>query len=200
MKWFAIPGFGLSLIGAVLAFALAEPRPFLGLELPRLGGITLVFGLALLVISLARGFRPARYESQYRNQTVSYTDQIHSIGGFIAVVVGVVAVLALGVITITQIGSEDKTSMVAVATSAFGVISAVIGAYLGIKIGAGQATDAATAAQKDARALGARAASLESDLETHVPPGTQAAAKRKAAAIAEETAKTFGAASPRRNA
>lgn len=64
------------------------------------------------------------------------TESLKAIGGLIAVVVGIVAVVVLAAVTITRLGAEDKDSMVAITTSAFGIISAVVGAYLGIKISA----------------------------------------------------------------
>lgn len=64
------------------------------------------------------------------------TENLKAIGGLIAVVVGIVAVVILASVTITRLGAEDKDSMVAITTSAFGIISAVVGAYLGIKISA----------------------------------------------------------------
>lgn len=58
---------------------------------------------------------------------------IKSVGGLIVVVTGIIAVTALALVT-TQAGSLSKEAVVAITSSAFGIISTVIGAYLGIKI------------------------------------------------------------------
>jgi hypothetical protein len=62
------------------------------------------------------------------------TNKLKAIGGLIAVVVGIGAVTGLAIVTITRFGSGETESTVAITSSAFGIISAVVGAYLGIKI------------------------------------------------------------------
>jgi hypothetical protein len=61
---------------------------------------------------------------------------LKAIGGLIAVVVGILAVTGLALVTLWQLDTENQEGMVAVTSSAFGIISAVVGAYLGIKISA----------------------------------------------------------------
>ncbi len=61
---------------------------------------------------------------------------LKAIGGLIAVVVGILAVTALALVTLWRLGTDNQEAMVAVTSSAFGIISAVVGAYLGIKISA----------------------------------------------------------------
>ncbi|HET7509917.1 MAG TPA: hypothetical protein VFJ65_06680 [Solirubrobacterales bacterium] len=62
--------------------------------------------------------------------------------GLIAVVTGVVAVVALAIVTVSFLGSGNKDSIVAITTSAFGIISATVSAYLGIKASANSAAAA----------------------------------------------------------
>jgi hypothetical protein len=61
---------------------------------------------------------------------------VQMIGGLLVVVAGIVAVTALTIITLSRLDSAKEDSMIAITSSAFGIISAVIGAYLGIKISA----------------------------------------------------------------
>ena len=58
---------------------------------------------------------------------------IEAISGLIAVVVGIGAVALLATVTITRLTRPRKTA-IGIASSAFGVISAVVGADLGMKI------------------------------------------------------------------
>lgn len=64
------------------------------------------------------------------------TDKLKAIGGLIAVCFGIFSVTLLAVFTIIFLGSGNKDSIVAVSSSALGIISAMVGAYLGIKISA----------------------------------------------------------------
>jgi hypothetical protein len=66
-------------------------------------------------------------------------ESIQSIGGLVAVVVGVLAVTVLAIATMAFIESgKDANTLIPLSTAAFGVISALVGAYLGIKIGTDQ--------------------------------------------------------------
>ncbi len=101
------------------------------------------------------------------------SDGIRAIGGLIAVVVGVLSITAIAAIVILHISSGSKTEMVAVATSAFGVVSTVVGAYLGVKIGADQATQAQSRAELYAAQLDpSEAAAVHQALAAR--PGVQA--------------------------
>ncbi len=62
------------------------------------------------------------------------TDKLKAIGGLITVCFGILAVTSLAAFTIIFLGSGNKDSIVAVSSSALGIISAMVGAYLGIKI------------------------------------------------------------------
>jgi hypothetical protein len=125
-RYWLIAGVALALVGAVLTFALKDgDASALGVELEALGGVLFAVGVLLVaaggVQSLAGG------ESNLD------TEGIKSVGGLIAVVTGIVAVTSLAIVT-TQAGSLSKESVVAITSSAFGIVSTVIGAYLGIKV------------------------------------------------------------------
>jgi len=73
-----------------------------------------------------------------------------------------VSVSTLAVVTLVLLrNGNDAASTVSVATSAFGVISALVGAYLGIKIGTEQTQGIAQGAQRDAQAASARAGAMQ---------------------------------------
>jgi uncharacterized protein YlxW (UPF0749 family) len=67
------------------------------------------------------------------------TDNLRTVTGLIAVVAGVGAVIALAIVTVSFLGSGNKDSIVAVTSSAFGIVSATVTAYLGIKATANSA-------------------------------------------------------------
>ncbi len=151
-------GVALALIGAILAFALAKPETvFVGLRLRAVGWIALVFGLSVLAVSRVwrqQGGAP----EESRGQTPLVTGaSVLPTGGLMAVIVAILAVLGMGVFTIIRLGTDDSTSAVAIATAAFGVISAVVGAYLGLRVG----TQGAAGVQEDLTAANARAGALQ---------------------------------------
>ena len=149
-------GAALALLGAVLAFALANPRiVVIGLKVKALGIIALVFGLALL--ALARVWRSDTQAGGAGGTRAPLPgSETMRTGGLVVAVVGVLAVVAIGVFALVRIGSED-TSAVAIVTAAFGVISAVVGAYLGIKIG----SQAAAESSDDLKAAHAQVGALQ---------------------------------------
>jgi hypothetical protein len=73
------------------------------------------------------------------------TEGIKVIGGLVVVCTGLVI---LGAIAITAMIIVEGNDVVAVATSAFGIIGSVVGAYFGVKIGA-DGTQVAVAGLKD---------------------------------------------------
>ena len=124
-RYWLIAGLSFALVGAVLAFALKDSdASVLGVSLQPLGGVLFAAGV-LLMAGAAIGSMGTGGSAD--------TDSIKPIGGLIAVVVGITAVTALAIVTLTQLG-DKSSSIVAVTSSAFGIISAVVGAYLGIKI------------------------------------------------------------------
>ena len=105
--------------------------------------------------------RPARHEPVIakRNRLLPSAASIQSIGGLVAVVVGVLAITALAISTMAFIDSgKDANTMIPLATAAFGVISAIVGAYLGIKIG----TDQSKGLAQDASQAHARLSAMQS--------------------------------------
>ena len=126
-RYWLIGGFSLAFVGAVLAFALKDSdAAVLGVRLQPLGGVLFAVG-ALIIAAAAIGSI-----GDGKGGAGSSAESIKSIGGLIAVVVGIVAVTSLAIVTLTRL--DNKASAVAVTSSAFGIISAVVGAYLGIKI------------------------------------------------------------------
>jgi hypothetical protein len=156
-----IIGVALGVIGAILAFALNDEGSTAdGVKLEPLGVILLSLGVILLAglwlsDSLAASNNPTNPGHDDGGNGGNNPSGgggaaagIHAIGGLIAVVSGIIAVCILAAITLTQLsGKDDKEAIVAITTSAFGIISTVIGAYLGIKI----SSEAAVNASGDAK-------------------------------------------------
>ncbi|MFP5389517.1 MAG: hypothetical protein ACLGG5_09500 [Thermoleophilia bacterium] len=125
-RYWLITGVAFALTGAVLTFALKDSgASVLGVKLDALGGVLFAAGVLLMAA--------AGIESLGASESGLNADGIKSVGGLIAVVTGIVAVTTLTLV-VTQVGGLEKESVVAVTSSAFGIISTVIGAYLGIKI------------------------------------------------------------------
>jgi hypothetical protein len=146
-QWVVTIGLGLALIGAVLIFALEDrSASLLGVSLQPFGGVLFATG-----VLLAGGCAIGTLHHAGAGNSPSATGEggIKAIGGLIAVVAGITAVAVLAVVTLTRLPSADKSSMVAISSSAFGVISAVLGAYLGIKVTSDHAASV-TAEAKDA--------------------------------------------------
>jgi hypothetical protein len=74
-----------------------------------------------------------------RNRVLPSAASIRTVAGLVAVGFGVLAITVLAVATMAFVDSgKDATTLIPLTTAAFGVISAVVGAYLGIKIGTDQ--------------------------------------------------------------
>jgi hypothetical protein len=178
-------GFLFALVGAVLAFALEDSdASALGVSLAPLGGVLFAAG-ALLIAGGA--ITSTRLGGAGDGGTVGGPDvnSIKTIGGLLAVLGGITAVTALAIVTLTKLGSENKDSMVAVTSSAFGIISAVVGAYLGIKITAESAT------KTNQETKNAAVAEHEATLAKHQMSAVEEAVKDKNPKLAEE-ARTAG--------
>jgi hypothetical protein len=81
---------------------------------------------------------------QQKNSFFPTSESIRMVGGLISVIVGVVAITTLAIVTMALIDSgENANTIIPLSTAAFGVISAIVGAYLGIKIGTEQTTELA---------------------------------------------------------
>jgi len=133
---------------------------------------------------------------------VTYTEKLKTIGGLIAVCFGIFAVTALSIFTIIMLGSGNKDSVVAVSSSALGIISAMVGAYLGIKISsdtnakAGEEAKHTAVVKHEADAAQQKSSGMADKLdrlmaEEKVDPEVAEAVK-EAGAEREEAARTVG--------
>ena len=133
-RWMAVlmgVGLLLAVVGATLAFALDNPD--LGkFEVEVFGGIVLGAGAIMLAAGAIAAVATAGAGTGSGTATAVDPSNLRAIVGLVAVVAGIAAVTALTVVTVTLLGKDD--SQVAITSSAFGVISAVVSAYLGIKI------------------------------------------------------------------
>lgn len=136
----------LTVLGAILVFALKDPNEAIGsVELQPLGGILMVAGILLIAvagISLMGGGN-----GNGGNNGVNL-DNIRTVGGLVAVVAALIAVTALTIYTLAALDSSKENTVVGVTSSAFGIISAVTGAYLGIKITADTQREATNVLEK----------------------------------------------------
>jgi hypothetical protein len=99
---------------------------------------------------------PGRKRATEGNRLLPSAESIRSIGGLVSVVIGVFAITVLAVATMAFVDSgRDANTMIPLATAAFGVISALVGAYLGIKIGTDQSKVVAESASQGADRLAA---------------------------------------------
>jgi len=121
-------------------------------------------------------------------------NRLKAIGGLIAVLAAILAVTALAIFTMAQLDTDNQDSMIAVTTSAFGIISALVGAYLGIKITADtsartteQAREAAVA-QHEAGVLSEKLTAV-TDKVDEVADSQQATAIKDAGEEAEKQAR-----------
>ncbi len=187
-KYWLFAAFSFALVGAVLAFALKDSdASVLGVSLQPFGGVLFAAGVLLIagvgIGSIGDGDGGGGGPS---------ADGIKSVGGLIAVVVGIVAVTALTVVTLTQLGTANKDSVVAVTSSAFGIISAVVGAYLGIKISSettAKASDEAKVAAVSQHVANVAKSELEAvthQVEDFATPAQTNAIKAARSAAAEE--------------
>lgn len=107
---------------------------------------------------------------------------IKTIGGLVAVVVAVVLVTGLAITAMVLIDNKkDAQTMIPLVSAAFGVISALVGAFLGMKIGTDQSKTFAQDAQEAHAKLGA--------VQNFVPEEKKEKAQ-KAAAEAAAAART----------
>jgi hypothetical protein len=100
------------------------------------------------------------------------TSKLQSIGGLVAVGMGVGAILVLALAAVFLLAlkiSAPTDAVVAVSTGAFGVIGSVVGAYFGVKVGTDQAKPMAAAAA-NATAAAAAAHARSEAIALHVSP------------------------------
>jgi hypothetical protein len=188
----------LMVIGAALALALKNNTALWGaIRLRPLGWVLLGAGALVLIWELwsTRQKKPSPPSQPTGTPPTSPTSDvvstrskaIQNVGGLIAVAIGVVGVAAIAIVLITTVGGLAKESIVAVATSAFGVISTVVGAFVGIKIGTDQAGKAAEHVDKAAEeTANAKAAATAATLQL---TDEQAELAKKAVGVAQDIAK-----------
>ncbi len=88
--------------------------------------------------------------------------RLSSIAGLLAVVAGLLSLIAVSVAAIVALPSGNGQNVVAVTTGSFGVIGTVVGAYFGVKLG----TDGRQAAQHAQRAEAAKVQALAAHLDS----------------------------------
>ena len=155
-----IPGLLVGGVGAVLAFALENDDALVGIRERPLGVVLFVFGGLFLAWGFLQWLAGRQAGRATGTGPRSSAEAIKSIGGLVAVAMGVGAVAAVTIVVITTVTSLDSASTVAIATSAFGVVSTVVGAFMGIKIGTDQTGKAVDEVKASAAALGAAATRL----------------------------------------
>jgi len=143
-------------LGAVLAFALKdEGASAAGIQLEPFGLVLLALSAVLAAIAAATmvdfGSRtkettPREQETAAGEKEKTDVESLKVVTGLVAVVWGVFAVAALTVVTAGLL--SDAESTVAVTTSALGIISTVVTAYLGIKATANSSNKAADTASE----------------------------------------------------
>ena len=103
------------------------------------------------------------------------SEGVKLIAGLVVVCVGLLALIVIALSAIVAV-SKDSSQVVAVATAAFGVIGAIVGAYFGLKIGS-DGTQAAVSGMRDEAAKAQAFAA-------HVPIEDAEAAVASAAGLA----------------
>ncbi len=152
--------FGVAVVGAILAFGVDDRSVVvLGLRVRSLGLIVLAGAALAALWATSRWLYSRRVVPSAGTGGGNRAEAVHSIGGLIAVAIGVGSVLVTTIVVVTTAGL-DPSSTVALATAAFGVISAVVGAFIGIKIG----TDQTGKAVKDVRAAATMVAATTAQL------------------------------------
>jgi hypothetical protein len=104
--------------------------------------------------------------------TQAKPSRLASVGGLVAVGMGVAAILLLALAAVFLLAfklSSPTDAVVAVATGAFGVIGSVVGAYFGVKVGTDQSKPIAQAAASATEAAAAAHARSEA-IALHVAP------------------------------
>lgn len=89
-------------------------------------------------------------------------ERLSSIAGLLAVVAGLLSLMAVSVAAILTLPAGNGQNVVAVTTGSFGVIGTVVGAYFGVKLGA----DGRQAAQHAQRVEAAKVQALAAHLDT----------------------------------
>ncbi len=147
----------VGVVGGVLAFALEDGQASAaGVDLQAFGLVLLAFALVLAAGSAvtmvdfgARATETTEGEKGEKGKTD--VDSLKVVTNLLAVVAGIVAVAVLTVVSAGLL--NDSESTVAVTTSALGIISTVVTAYLGIKATANTSSKASDTAAEIVKKL-----------------------------------------------
>jgi uncharacterized protein YacL len=104
----------------------------------------------------------------------TWSENVKTIGGLVAVVIGVLAVLVIAIVAM----AGDSSSSATIASASAGVIATIVGAYFGVKVGSDQSKTANESQKAEAAKAQVYAA--------HLPP-EQAG---RVLALADEAART----------
>src|SRR4051795_6151557 len=92
------------------------------------------------------GGSPVGQSSDTTATEPTWSDKVRTIGGLVAVAVGVLVVGLIAVIALIK----DSDTAATIASSAAGVIATIVGAYFGVKVGSDQSRTAIKAQQEEA--------------------------------------------------
>jgi hypothetical protein len=101
---------------------------------------------------------PAGPQAQPSKAKTSWSEAVKTIGGLVAVVAGVVAVLTIAIVAMLK----DTSTAATIASATAGVIATIVGAYFGVKVG----TDQSKTANEGQKAEAAKAQVYAA----HLPP------------------------------
>jgi hypothetical protein len=144
-KWLLWGALVLGVIGGILVFGLEPDESSAGpFDLQAVGGVILaaaflIGAMTAIAVAVKVCEEPGQDDqADCENQKASGLqldpENLRSITGLVAVVAAITAVATLTVVAINLLGGEKgQESAVAVTTSAFGIVSTLVSAYLGIK-------------------------------------------------------------------
>jgi hypothetical protein len=120
------------------------------------------------------GERPTEaMEKAPQGQGQTWSEKVKTIGGLLAVTVGVIAVGTIAVVALAKGTSTAAT----IASSSAGVIATVVGAYFGVKVGSDQSKAAADNQRAEAAKAQVYAAHLPADEAPSIIEKAEAAAR-----------------------
>jgi hypothetical protein len=102
----------------------------------------------------------------------TWSEKVKTIGGLVAVVAGVLAVLTIAIVAMLK----DTSTAATIASATAGVIATIVGAYFGVKVG----TDQSKTANEGQKAEAAKAQVYAAHLPPEQAPGVLALAEEAA--------------------
>lgn len=114
-------------------------------------------------------------KTEIKADEANWSDKIKAIGGLVAVVAGVVAVLTIAIVAM----SLDTSSAATIASATAGVIATIVGAFFGVKVG----TDQSKAANEGQKAEAAKAQVYAAHLPADQAPTVLALAEEAAKSV-----------------